>query len=72
MQRIAFLCVKEVAVLCICIEDLKDNSKDNRFYLHLSDILACMFVVSMMIPQNERRMEGPLIFDGFTGLLICS
>ena len=25
----------------------------------------------MMIPKNERRVEGPLIFDDFTGALIC-
>ena len=31
-----------------------------------------MFVVSMKIPKNERRVEGPLILDGFPGALICS
>ena len=40
-------------------QDLKDNSRDNRFFLRSSDILACMFVVSMMIPKNERRVQGP-------------
>ena len=31
-----------------------------------------MFVVSMKIPKNERRVEGPSIFDGFPGALIYS
>ena len=53
--------------------NLKDNSKDNRSCLHCCDILACIFVVSMMIPKNERQVEGNSIFDGFTGaFIICS
>ena len=35
-------------------------------------MLACISAVSMMIPENEKRVEGPLIFDGFIGVLICS
>ena len=35
-------------------QDLNDDSKDNRPCLHSSDILACMFVVSVVIPNNER------------------
>ena len=52
--------------------DLKDNSKDNRSCLRSSDMLACISAVSMMIPKNERRVEGPSIFDDLTGALICS
>ena len=50
--------------------DLKDNSNDKRSRLRSSDMLACISAVSMMIPKNERRVEGPSIFDDFTGVLI--
>ena len=31
-----------------------------------------MFVVSIKIPKNERRVEGPSILDGFPGALMYS
>ena len=50
---------------------LNDNSKDDRSCLRSSDMLACMLLVSMIIPKNYRRVDGPLIFDDFTGGLMC-
>ena len=35
-------------------------------------MLACIFSVSMIIPKNERQVDGPSILDDFTGALICS
>ena len=33
---------------------MTDNSKDNRSSLHSFDTLSCIFVVSVMVPKNER------------------
>ena len=43
--------------------DLKDNSKDSRSLLCSSDMLVCIFGVSLMIPKNVRQVNGPSIFE---------